>query len=61
MAKALKYSGPIPPVNMESSNLKEEWQRWIDSFVMFSIASKLDNEDDRVQRATLLHLAGIAV
>ena len=28
---------------------------------MFSTASKLDNEDDEVQRATLLHLAGPAV
>ena len=60
MATALKYSD-IPPVKMECSNLKEEWQRWIVSFVMFSIASKLDNEDDKVQRATLLHLAGPAV
>ena len=41
--------------------MKEEWQRWIDSFEMFSFASKLDNEDDKVQRATLLHLAGPAV
>ena len=57
---ALNYSAPIPPVNMECSNLKE-WQRWIDSFEMFSTASKLDNEDDKVQRATLLHLAGPAL
>ena len=28
---------------------------------MFSIASKLDNEDDKVQRATLIDLAGPAV
>ena len=39
----------------------KEWQRRIDSFEMFSIASKLDNEDDKVQRATLLHLEGPAV
>ena len=61
MATALNYSAPIPPVNKECSNLKEEWQRWIDSFVMFPIASKFNNEDDKVQRATLLHLAGPAV
>ena len=61
MAIALKYSAPMPPVNMECSNLKEEWQRSINSFEMFSTASKLDNEDDKVQRAALLHLAGPAV
>ena len=60
MATALNYSGPIPSVNMECSTMKEEWQRWIDSFEMFSTAYKLDNEDDEVQRATLLHLAGPA-
>ena len=59
-ATALNYSGPIPPANMECSTMKEEWQRWIDSFEMFSTAYKLDNEDDEVQRATLLHLAGPA-
>ena len=41
--------------------MKEEWQRRIDSFEMFSIASKLDNEDDKDQRSTLLHLVGPAV
>ena len=60
MATALNYSAPIPPVNMECSTMKE-WQRWIDSFEMFSTASKLDNEDDKDQRTTLLHLAGPAV
>ena len=61
MATALNYSAPIPPFKMECSNLKEEWQRWIASFEMFSTASKLDNEDDKVQRETLVHLAGPAV
>ena len=59
MATALNYSAPIPLVIMECSNLKI-WQRWIDSFVMFSNASKLDKEDDKLQRSTLLHLAGPA-
>ena len=61
MATALNYSAPIPPVNMESSNMKAEWQRWKESFSMFSIASELDKKDDKAQRATLLHLAGPSV
>ena len=61
MATALNYSAPIPPINMECTSMKEEWQRWIDSFEMYSFASKLDKEDDKVQRVTLLHLAGPAV
>ena len=61
MATALNYPTPIPSVNMESSNMKEEWQRWKESFSMFSIASELDKKDDKVQRATLLHLAGPSV
>ena len=46
---------------MEFSNMKEEWQRWLNSFETFSIASKLDDEADKVRHATLLHLAGPAV
>ena len=61
MATTLNYSAPLPPVNTECYNFREEWKRWIDSFEMFSTASKLDNKDDKVQRATLLHLAGPAV
>ena len=61
MTTALNYSAPIPPVNMECSNLKEEWQLWIDSFEMFSTSSKLDDEDDKVHCATLFHLTGRAV
>jgi hypothetical protein len=61
MAFQLGYAAPIPSLNMDSTCMKDEWQRWLDSFKLFTVASKLNKEEDEVQRATLLHLAGTPV
>ena len=51
----------LPPVNLEATNLADEWKYWLDAFENYRIATKLSKEDDTVQRATLLHLAGTGV
>jgi len=51
----------LPPVNLEATNLSDEWKHWLEAFENYRIATKLNKEDDAVQRATLLHLAGTGV
>ena len=48
----------LPPVNLEATNLADEWKHWLEAFGIYRIATKLNKEEDTVQRATLLHLAG---
>ena len=49
------------PLNLEATNLADEWKHWMKAFESYRIATKLNIEEDNVQRATLLHLAGIGV
>ncbi|XP_068675519.1 uncharacterized protein [Montipora foliosa] len=49
------------PVNLEATNLVDEWKHWLEAFENYRIATKLNKEEDTVQRATLLHLAGMGV
>lgn len=51
----------LSPVNLEATNLADEWKFWLDAFHNYRIATKLDKESDEVQTATLLHLAGTGV
>ena len=51
----------LPPFNLEASNLYDEWKHWMEAFENYRIATKLNKEEDSVQRATLLHLAGTGV
>lgn len=51
----------LSPVNLEATNLADEWKFWLDAFDNYRIATKLDKESDDVQKATLLHLAGTGV
>ena len=51
----------LSPVNLEATNLADEWKFWLEAFDNYRIATKLDKEDDEVQKATLLHLAGTGV
>ena len=52
---------PLSPVNLESTNLADEWKHWFEAFQNYRIATKLNKEEDDVQRASLLHLAGPGV
>ena len=51
----------LPPVNLETTNLADEWKHWLEAFGNYRIATKLNKEKDNVERATLLHLAGTGV
>ena len=51
----------LPPLNLDATNLADEWKHWMEAFENYRIATKLNKEDDNVQRATLLHLAGTGV
>ena len=51
----------LPPVNLEATNLSDEWKHWLEAFENYRIATKLNKEEDKIQRATLLHLAGPGV
>ena len=51
----------LPPVNLEATNLADEWKHWLEAFENYRIATKLNKEEDTVQRATLLHLVGPGV
>ena len=51
----------LSPVNLETTNLADEWKSWLNAFHNYRIATKLDKESDEVQTATLLHLAGTGV
>ena len=48
----------LPPANLEATKLEDEWNHWLEAFGNYRIATKLKKEEDTVQRATLLHLAG---
>ena len=49
---------PPEQLNLESGNLAENWRTWRHRFEVFSIASGLSEKSERVQVATLLHVAG---
>ena len=51
----------LPPVNLEATNLADERKHWLEAFGNHRNAIKLNKEEDTVQRATLLHLAGTGV
>ena len=48
---------PPGPLNLQG-NLAENWRRWRQRFELFSSASGLSEKDEKVQSATLLHVAG---
>ena len=45
----------LPPVNLEATNLADEWKLWLEAFGNYLIATKLNKEEGTVQRGTLLH------
>ena len=49
------------PFNIDAADLYCEWQHWVSSFDIYSVASELSDKDDKVQRATFLHCLGPAV
>ena len=49
---------PPEQLNLESGNLTESWRQWRQRFDVFSLASGLSEKSDKVQSATLLHVAG---
>ncbi|KAL9967391.1 hypothetical protein ACROYT_G025605 [Oculina patagonica] len=49
------------PFNIDAADLYCEWQHWVSSFEIYSVASELADKDDKVQRATFLHCLGSAV
>ena len=48
---------PPGPLNLQG-NLTENWRKWKQRFKLFSSASGLSEKDEKVQLATLLHVAG---
>lgn len=48
---------PPGPLNLQG-NLAENWRKWKQRFQLFSSASGLSEKDEKVQSATLLHVAG---
>lgn len=51
----------LSSVNLEATNLADEWKLWLDAFNNYRIATKLYKESDEVQTATPLHLSGTGV
>ena len=51
----------LPPLNLEATNLADEWKHWLEAFGNYRIATKLNKKEDTVQRATFLHLTGTGV
>lgn len=49
---------PPEPLNLEGNNLADTWRKWKQRFEVFSLASGLSEKDEKVQAATLLHVAG---
>ena len=49
---------PPEPLNLEESNLADGWRRWRQRFEVFSLGSGISEKDEKVQAATLLHVAG---
>jgi len=48
---------PPEPLSLQG-NLAENWCKWKQWFELFSAVSKLSKKDQKVQAATLLHVAG---
>ena len=48
---------PPEPLSLQG-NLAENWRKWKQRFELFSAASELSKKDQKVQAATLLHVAG---
>mgnify|MGYP000117378362 FL=1 len=51
----------LPLLNLEATNLADEWKHWLEAFGNYRIATELNKKEDTVQRATLLHLTGTGV
>ena len=48
-----------PPEQLSfEGNVAENWRKWKQRFELFSAASGLGDKDEKVQSATLLHVAG---
>ena len=48
-----------PPEQLSlEGNVAENWRKWKQQFKLFSAASGLSDKDEKVQSATLLHVAG---
>ena len=48
-----------PPEQLSfEGNVAENWRKWKQRFELFSAASGLSDKDEKVQSATLLHVAG---
>ena len=58
--RSAKMDKLTPPeqLNLESVNLAENWRQWQQRFDTFSLATGLSEKSDKVQSATLLHVAG---
>ena len=58
--RSTKMDKLTPPeqLNLESGNLAENWRQWRQRFDIFSLATGLSEKSDKVQLATLLHVAG---
>ena len=50
----------VPPkgLNLTGGNIAKNWRRWKHHFELFSSATWLSVKDEKVQTATLLHIAG---
>ena len=48
------FSLPPPPLDIHASNATEKWKEFEQAWTNYAIAMKLQQEDDRVQVATLL-------
>ena len=49
---------PPPPLDIHASNAAEKWKEFEQAWTNYAIAMKLQQEDDRVQVATLLTVIG---
>ena len=49
---------PLPPLDIHASNAAEKWKEFEQAWTNYAIAMKLQQEDDRVQVATLLTVIG---
>ena len=52
---------PPPPLDIHASNAAEKWKEFEQAWTNYAIAMKLQQEDDRVQVATLLTVIGAEV
>lgn len=49
---------PPQPLNLNTSNLFSEYKQWIDSYILYELASGISEKDDKIRRATFLHCLG---